>query len=90
MLILSKPGMSEASGGDNITMETETNIVIKIPNGNSDGEEKDKVQPRLSLPRMVKLFKPPGTKTGSRKIGPGNENNENPAHHGPENNETAK
>ena len=88
MLFLSKSGMSEASGGENIAMEN-TNIVIKIPNGN---EEKGKVGTGLSLPRMMKLPKPPGAKSGaSGKVSPAGHGNENPALHGQENNnESAK
>ena len=90
MLFLSKSGMSEASGGENIAME-ETNIVIKIPNGTSDREEKDKASTGLSLPRMVKLPKPPGAKSGaSGKVSPAGPGNDNPALHGTENNESAK
>ena len=91
MIFLSKSGMSEASGGENIAMEN-TNIVIKIPNGTGDREEKGKVSTGLSLPRMVRLPKPPGAKSGaSGKVSPAGQGNENPALHGQENNnESAK
>ena len=83
-----KPGMGEASGGENIAMD-EANIVIKIPNGTSDGEEKAKTSSGLGLPRMVKLLKPPGAKSGaSGKVSPGT--SDNLAHNGTENNESHK
>ena len=91
MLFLSaKSGMSEASGGENIAME-ETKIVIKIPNGTSDVEEKAKTSTGLGLPLMVKMPKPPGAKSrASGKVSPG-PGNENLAPNVPENNnESAK